>query len=209
MRTGRPEKQVRITGVGQSKVGPSLVQQRSRPDPRRLRAGGRRCGPRVADIDGLTTYPARPRGRRLLAGRPPRPCGAGPAADLVGASTEGPPTWARSSGDPAVASGLCRHVLVFRTVARPPRGPGACGTALSWAAAGAAHCARRPSWNVPFNAIRRPTSGRSTPRPISTSTALRPNSSGYRGQRPQRWRRTTPTPSTASRSPSKTTWPRG
>lgn len=116
-----PEKQVCITGVGQSPVG--------RPSPESaLRLTVDACLEAIADaglsrsdIDGLTTYPG-----ALQDGGGFSPVGAtevmlalGLQPVWIGASTEGHAHMgAIISAIQAIASGLCRHVLVFRTVAQ-------------------------------------------------------------------------------------------
>ena len=116
-----PEKQVCITGVGQSPVG--------RPSPEgALRLTVDACLAAIADaglsrsdIDGLTTYPG---GSQDGSGF--SPVGAtetmlalGLQPVWIGASTEGHAHMgAIISAIQAIAAGLCRHVLVFRTVAQ-------------------------------------------------------------------------------------------
>jgi acetyl-CoA acetyltransferase len=116
-----PEKQVAITGVGQAAVG--------RPSPHsamRLTIDAslqaiHDAGLSLADIDGLVTYP----------GATGDPSGIGPvgSTDLMYAMGL-QPAWIASSNEGhnhmgaiaaainAVAAGMCRHVLVFRTVAQ-------------------------------------------------------------------------------------------
>jgi acetyl-CoA acetyltransferase len=115
------EKRVRITGIGQSDVG--------RPSPHgalKLTIDASRtaiadAGLGLSDIDGLVTYP----------GATNDPGGIGPvgSTDLMYALGLNP-TWVCSTIEghnhmgavaaaiQAVASGFCRHVLVFRTVAQ-------------------------------------------------------------------------------------------
>jgi acetyl-CoA acetyltransferase len=116
-----PEKKVCISGAGQSEVGrPSsrtALQLTIDACSRAIEAAGLT----PADIDGLTTYPGRagdgggfsPVGAietRLALGLEPI---------WVGASTEGHAHMgAIISAIQAIACGLCRHVLVFRTVAQ-------------------------------------------------------------------------------------------
>jgi acetyl-CoA acetyltransferase len=116
-----PEKQVAITGIGQSHVG--------RPSPHNaLKLTIDACvqaiedaGLTRADIDGLVTYP----------GASGDPSGIGPigSTDLMYAMGLDP-AWVCSSTEGhnhmgayaaaihAIASGACRHVLIFRTVAQ-------------------------------------------------------------------------------------------
>lgn len=145
------EKQVCITGAGQSAVG--------RPSPRSALqltldacdAAIADAGLTVAEIDGLTTYPG-PTGD----GGGFSPVGATEvmlASAMkpvwVGASTEGHGHMsAIFSAIQAIASGLCRHVLIFRTVAEAtaravPRGGGGLLTRAT----------RGNMWSAPFNAL--------------------------------------------------------
>ena len=146
-----PEKQVCITGAGQSAVG--------RPSPRSaLQLTLDACDAAIADagltlaeIDGLATYPG-PTGD----GGGFSPVGAtevmlasGMKPVWVGASTEGHGHMsAIFSAIQAIASGLCRHVLIFRTVAEAtaravPRGGGGLPTRAT----------RGNMWSAPFNAL--------------------------------------------------------
>jgi len=148
------EKQVCITGAGQSAVG--------RPSPHSAlqltldacEAAVADAGLSLSDIDGLTTFPG-PVGD----GSGFSPVGAtevmlslGLQPTWVGASTEGHAHLsAIVSGIQAIASGMCRHVLVFRTVAE------ASARALSREASLMAGNPTRPSratrsnmWTAPF-----------------------------------------------------------
>jgi len=117
-----PEKQCRITGIGQSEVG--------RPSPKSpleltLDACTRAiadAGLRPEDIDGVINYPI-----KSLEGGGISPVSVGEAqfalgidATWAGAGThEGPGHMAAIFGAiMAVATGVCRHVLVFRSVAQ-------------------------------------------------------------------------------------------
>lgn len=148
-----PEKSVCITGVGQSAVG--------RPSPRSAlqltldacAAAVADAGLTLADIDGLTTYPG--------------PAGDGGGFSPVGAtevmfSLELQPVWVGASTEghahmsaifsaiQAIASGLCRHVLVFRTVAEASARVQARESTLM----GRTPRARRGNmWTLPFNAL--------------------------------------------------------
>ncbi|ASR03146.1 OB-fold domain-containing protein [Gordonia rubripertincta] len=115
--TTKFEDKVAITGVGQSQIGRRLM-----VDPLSLtitacRQAVQDAGLRFADIDGLSTYPgAAPAG--MSEG------GIMALEDALGIH----PTWVNGGGELpgqngsivaamlAVASGLCRHVLCFRTV---------------------------------------------------------------------------------------------
>ena len=112
------EERVVLTGVGQSRVGRRLM-----TDPLRLTVDA--CVAAVADaglsldeIDGLSTYPSRMGSPGFSEG------GIGPLTEALQLK----PTWVNGAGDTpgqsgaivaamlAVASGLCRHVLCFRTL---------------------------------------------------------------------------------------------
>jgi acetyl-CoA acetyltransferase/uncharacterized OB-fold protein len=112
------EERVALTGVGQSAVGRRLM-----VDPLRLTTDA--CLSAVADagltlddIDGLSTYPSRMGSPGFSEG------GIAPLAEALQLR----PTWINGVADTpgqsgaivaamlAVASGLCRHVLCFRTV---------------------------------------------------------------------------------------------
>ena len=112
------EERVVLTGVGQSRVGRRLM-----TDPLRLTVDA--CLAAVADagltldeIDGLSTYPSRMGSPGFSEG------GIGPLTEALQLR----PTWINGAGDTpgqsgaivaamlAVASGLCRHVLCFRTL---------------------------------------------------------------------------------------------
>ena len=112
------EERVALTGVGQSRVGRRLM-----VDPLRLTVDA--CLAAVADagldldeIDGLSTYPGRAGSPGFTEG------GIAPLTEALQLR----PTWINGAGDTpgqsgaivaamlAVASGLCRHVLCYRTV---------------------------------------------------------------------------------------------
>lgn len=144
------EKQVCITGAGQSAVG--------RPSPRSaLQLTLDACDAAIADaglalaeIDGLTTYPG-PVGD----GGGFSPVGAtevmlasGMKPVWVGASTEGHGHMsAIFSAIQAIASGLCRHVLIFRTVAEATARAAPGGGGLP------SRATRGNMWSAPFNAL--------------------------------------------------------
>ncbi len=112
------EERVALTGVGQSAVGRRLM-----ADPVRLAvdaclAAVEDAGLTLDDIDGLSTYPGRVGSPGFSEG------GIAPLTEALQLR----PTWINGAGDTpgqsgaivaamlAVASGLCRHVLCFRTV---------------------------------------------------------------------------------------------
>lgn len=116
--TDRFERRAALTGVGQSQVGRRLL-----VDPLSLTVDACEravadAGLTMADIDGLSTYPGRVGPPGMSEG------GIGPLAEALQLR----PTWINAAGDTpgqagaviaamlAVASGLCRHVLCYRTV---------------------------------------------------------------------------------------------
>jgi acetyl-CoA acetyltransferase/uncharacterized OB-fold protein len=114
----RFERRVALTGVGQSQVGRRLL-----VDPVSLTVDACEravadAGLTLADIDGLSTYPSRVGTPGMSEG------GIAPVVEALQLR----PTWINGVGDTpgqtgavvaammAVASGLCRHVLCYRTV---------------------------------------------------------------------------------------------
>lgn len=153
MLDGLPEKKVRITGIGQSKVG--------RPSDRTaLQLTADAClealadaGLKASDIDGITTYPG-----KTGDGGGISPVGSTEAMVVLGLE----PTWVGASTEGhahmgaifqavmAIASGLCRHVLVFRTVAQATaRMTSRSSTLLS---SGRNRVEGNNAFTVPFNA---------------------------------------------------------
>lgn len=148
-----PEKLVCITGVGQSAVG--------RPSPRSALqltldacvAAVADAGLTLADIDGLTTYPgpAGDAGGFSPVGATEVMLALGLQPVWVGASTEGHAHMsAIFSAIQAIASGLCRHVLVFRTVAEASARMRARESTLMGRTARAS---RGNMWTLPYNAL--------------------------------------------------------
>ena len=158
MRQGYPEKQVCITGAGQSDVG--------RPSPKdALELTVEACeravasaGLTMADIDGITTYP----GPQTTKGDGSSPVGAtetlhnlGLQPTWVGASTEGHAHMgAIFEAIQAIASGLCRHVLVFRTLAQATARAAASDAAILGGGKNkGARVIGGYSWTLPYNAL--------------------------------------------------------
>ena len=142
-----------ITGAGQSAVG--------RPSPRSAlqltldacAAAVADAGLTLADIDGLTTYPgpAGDAGGFSPVGATEVMLALGLQPVWVGASTEGHAHMsAIFSAIQAIASGLCRHVLVFRTVAEASARTQARESTLMGRTARAA---RGNMWTLPYNAL--------------------------------------------------------
>jgi len=149
-----PEKQVCITGAGQSKVGRPSKSTALELTLEACEQAIADAGLRLEDIDGLTTYPGPVQG---AGGFSP----VGPTETMVALGLK--PTWIAASTDGhahmgaiigainAIASGLCRHVLVFRTVAQASAREVARDAALL--GAGKARIEGGQSWNVPYNGI--------------------------------------------------------
>ena len=116
--TRRFEDQVAITGVGMSEVGRRLMRPPMSLTLEAVTAAVADAGLEWSDIDGLSTYPGPAVAGGLGSG------GIGALEDALGLR----PTWYNSSSETfgpagllisamlAVASGLARHVLCFRTV---------------------------------------------------------------------------------------------
>lgn len=151
---GLPEKFACITGIGQSEVG--------RPSSRTaLQLTIDAClqaihdaGLKPSDIDGITTYPGRSSegGGISPVGSTETMVALGLEPTWIGASTEGHAHMgAIFQAIMAVATGLCRHVLVFRTVAQATaRVTARTSTLLS---SGRDRVDGNNAWTVPFNAI--------------------------------------------------------
>lgn len=147
------EDKVALTGIGISQVGRRLGRDPQSLTVEACRAAIADAGLSIAEIDGLSTYPGGgPSGGHAEGGVPA-------VSDALGVS----PTWfaggLETSGQGgaivnamlAVAAGLCRHVLCFRTVWE--------STAALRArrSAGGIHASRRVSgemaWRLPFGAM--------------------------------------------------------
>ena len=148
------ESKVAITGVGLSEVGRRLGR-----DPMGLafdacRAAVADAGLTMDDIDGLSTYPG---GAAKDGGHSEG--GIYPVADALGIA----PTWFCGTGETpgqsgavvnamlAVASGLCRHVLCFRTVWET--------TSIAWGnrqntgVGGGSRISGEMEWRLPYGAM--------------------------------------------------------
>lgn len=151
-----PEKQVRISGVGQSKVGrPSKRTALQLTLDACLAALGD-AGLPLEELDGLTTYPG-PTGDSSGFS----PIGAtevmfslGIQPKWVGASTEGHGHMsALFSAIQAIASGMCRHVLIFRTVGEATaRSRAREASLMASNPTRAIRASRSNSWTAPFRA---------------------------------------------------------
>ncbi|MFT4288410.1 thiolase C-terminal domain-containing protein [Nocardioides sp.] len=114
----RFEHRVALTGVGQSRVGRRLMVDPLELTVEACLAAVRDAGLELEDIDGLSTYPGRVGSPGMSEGGVP------PLVEALQLR----PTWINGAGDTpgqagaiiagmlAVASGLCRHVLCYRTV---------------------------------------------------------------------------------------------
>jgi acetyl-CoA acetyltransferase len=155
--TVHPEKLVRITGAGQSEVGRPSKRPALALTMDACTAAIASAGLTPSDIDGLVTYPG------LIAnGDGMSPVGSTEVMFALGLK----PTWNAASTEghahmgaiiqaiSAIASGLCRHVLVFRTVAQASAraevshagiiGGGRDVASRSWGGM---------SWQLPYNAL--------------------------------------------------------
>ncbi|MET0251009.1 MAG: thiolase family protein [Novosphingobium sp.] len=146
------EKRVRITGIGQSAVG--------RPSPRTaLQLTADACLEAIADsgltpaeIGGIATYPGKsPEGGGIApVGSTEAMVALGLDPVWVGASTEGHAHMgAIFQAVMAIASGLCRHVLIFRTVAQATARMASRNATLL--GGGHARVTGNNAWTVPFN----------------------------------------------------------
>ena len=152
-----PEKLVAITGIGQSEVGRPSTKSAIALTVDACEQAVADAGLTMADIDGLATYPG-----PVTNGDGFSPVGAtevmlalGLDPTWVGASTEGHAHMsAIFNAIQAIASGLCRHVLVFRTVAQasaraevPHAGIIGGGRVVAQRVWGG------QSWTLPYNAL--------------------------------------------------------
>jgi len=148
------EKQVCFTGIGQSAVGRPSSRTALQLTVDACRSAIADAGLSPADIDGITTYPG-----KVADGGGISPLGSTEAMVALGLA----PTWISSSNDGhghmgaifqavmAVATGLCRHVLVFRTVAQATaRMASRTSTLLS---GNRERVDGNNMWTVPFNAV--------------------------------------------------------
>jgi acetyl-CoA acetyltransferase len=121
MATELPEKKVCITGAGQSDVGRPSERSALQLTIDACTRAVADAGLSLRDIDGLTTYPGKAgdSGGFSPVGGTETMLALGIDPIWVGASTEGHAHMgAIISAVQAIACGLCRHVLVFRTVAQ-------------------------------------------------------------------------------------------
>lgn len=152
-----PEKQVCITGVGQSEVGRPSKKSALQLTVDACREAIADAGLTPADIDGLATYPGRSQdpGGFSPVGATETMLALGLEPVWVGASTEGHAHMgAIISAIQAIASGLCRHVLVFRTVAQASaRAKVHHATVMGGGPENRQPIEGGNAWTVPFNAL--------------------------------------------------------
>ena len=152
-----PEKKVAITGIGQSEVARPSSKSAIALTVDACEAALADAGLKPSDIDGLTTYPG-----PISNGDGFSPIGStevmfamGLRPTWIGASNEGHAHMGAIIGAiQAIASGLCRHVLVFRTVAQasaraevPHAGIIGGGRVVAQRVWGG------QSWTLPYNAL--------------------------------------------------------
>ncbi len=148
------ESKVAITGIGLSEVGRRLGRDPMGLAVEACRAAVADAGLSMGDIDGLSTYPG---GAAKDGGHSEG--GIYPVADALGIA----PTWFCGTGETpgqsgavvnamlAVASGLCRHVLCFRTVWET--------TSIAWGnrqntgVGGGARISGEMEWRLPYGAM--------------------------------------------------------
>jgi acetyl-CoA acetyltransferase len=151
-----PEKKVCISGIGQSAVGRPSAQTALRLTIDACLEAVRDAGLTLADIDGLTTYPG-----ATTEGGGISPVGAtevmltlGMNSAWVGASAEGyghmGPIF---NAIHAIATGVCRHVLVFRTVAQASARAQVHHAAVMGGGPDRGRVRGTNAWMVPFNAL--------------------------------------------------------
>ena len=151
-----PEKSVCITGIGQSQVGRPSQHSALRLTVDACLEAIADAGLMATDIDGLTTYPgpAGDAGGISPVGATETLFALGLDPTWVGASTEGHAHMgAIISAIQAIACGLCRHVLVFRTVAQATARVVARDSTLMGGASGGERVHGGNAWTVPFNAL--------------------------------------------------------
>lgn len=152
---GLPEKQVCITGAAQSAIGRPSARSALQLTLDAAKAAVADAGLRLTDIDGIATYPGKSSEGGGIA-----PVGTTDATFALGIT----PTWVLSSAEGhshfgpifgaimAIATGLCRHVLVYRTVAQATaRLKARSATLLSGQSGGRVE--GNNAWTVPFQAL--------------------------------------------------------
>lgn len=154
--TAYPEKLVCITGAGQSEVGRPSQRSALQLTTDACLAAITAAGLTPKDIDGITTFPGRAgdTGGFSPVGSTEAMLALGMDPVWVGASTEGHAhLGAVISAIQAIASGLCRHVLVFRTVAQAQARLRSKSSTLLGKAGQSPRVEGANQWSVPFNAL--------------------------------------------------------
>ena len=148
------EDQVRITGAAQSEVGRPSTRTALQLTADACLAALADAGLSPSDVDGIATYPGKSSEGGGIA-----PVGTAEAAEVLGIV----PRWVLSSGEGfshlsplfhgvmAIANGLARHVLIYRTVAQAQaRMKSRASTLMSGQRS--ARVEGSNAWTVPFNA---------------------------------------------------------
>ena len=157
VRAEKFEDKVAITGAGLSRIGRRLMRSPIELAAEACRAAVADAGLELSDIDGLSTYP----GPGLAGGHSEGGVNAlEEALRLRPTWVNGAPQTPGQSGAVvaamlAVAAGLCRHVLCFRTVwesTHVARQRAAGGSAFASAQGGAGRIDGDMQWRVPFGA---------------------------------------------------------
>ncbi len=151
-----PEKKVCISGIGQSAVGRPSQHGALRLTIDACLEAVADAGLALSDVDGLTTYPG-----PSLDGGGISPVGStevmlalGFSPAWIGASTEGHGHMgAIFSAIQAIACGLCRHVLVFRTVAQASARAKLRHASVLGDGPERGRVRGNNAWTVPFNAL--------------------------------------------------------
>lgn len=154
--SGYPEKRVCISGIGQSAVGRPSKHTALRLTVDACLEAVKDAGLALSDIDGLTTYPgpSQSGGGISPVGATETMLALGLSPIWVGASTEGHGHMgAIISAIQAIASGLCRHVLVFRTVAQATARAKVHHAGVLGDGPGQGRVRGNNAWTVPFNAL--------------------------------------------------------
>ncbi|RVT93169.1 thiolase family protein [Sphingomonas crocodyli] len=152
------EKRVVISGAGQSEVGRPSTKTALQLTIDACSQAIREAGLKPSDIDGLTTYP----------GPMPEPKGFSPVGPTELMFSMGlNPSWVAASTDghahmgaifsaiQAITSGMCKHVLIFRTVSQATVQVQAKTSAAqsNLMGRGSTRISGGMAWNVPFNAV--------------------------------------------------------
>lgn len=149
-----PEKRVRITGIGQSEAGRPSAKTALQLTLDACSLALNDAGLEPDDIDGITTYPDKSHEGGGIA-----PVGAtelmlalGIEPVWISASSDGPGHMsAIFSAITAIASGVCRHVLVFRAVAQATARAQIRESTLLNGSGGRVR--DHNAWTLPFNAF--------------------------------------------------------